>query len=190
MKVVATSEFGKSLRKHFGGGWYAFVRFFDNMYWEIRNCPRRFARAMFWFQFMYHNEEWDSGYLFKVIDKRLSQIQHHIKKYGTHITANSLAKIIKLIRAYLELAQEDVTDSKAHKLFDAKYGETIMYSTPTDDAQCHTVHFKFSKCTTEEEQSHADKIMRRLCKRHERMRLEYKTKAFSLIGKYIEHWWD
>jgi len=188
-KIVFTESFTKSFKKCFGGGWYAVARFFNNIYWEIRNFPYKFGRAFKWFLFMYCNEERDGVFLIKVIQKKLKEMAGYEAKYGHHISSKSHARLMRLANAYLNKTHEDDMETNVYKLFEKKYGELEMTTTPNED-RTHRCHFHRTKCKTKEEDEYASNIHARIDRIYWYNRKKYRKKAFDILVKYIDCWWD
>jgi len=191
-KVVLTDTFAKSVERCFGGGWWAVVRFFKDVWCEITRFPEKFSRAFRWFRFMYNNEDWDTSvYFIPMIQKRLEELAKHHAKYGYHIHNKSYARLMRLAATYLKkVHEEDELDTPLYKLHQEKYGELDMKTIPSEDGKEVTCKFTRSKCKTEEEERHAAKVAIRISRRYWYNRQKYYKKAFNIIAKYMDSWWN
>ena len=168
---------------------------FEDIYFGIKNFPRKFKRAFSWFLFMYNNEEWDNHYIYAVLHKKLNELKNHWanskniwiinrKKYHRQIiVAEGLCK---------RLMDDNYDFCKEMKEHDKKWGRLQFLVEKEEDKE------GFSRCdlyrkktNTKEEKKQERKEYENIRKKFVQFRFERDKKYFfNLLRKKIDHWWD
>lgn len=143
-----------------------------------------------WFPVIWNDRDWDWRYWLQMNHKKLSRMEHKIRRDGCHVRAADDADNIKKAILAIERLLADDYHENAFKHHDEKYGELKMNFGEPDELGCVEALFSRSKVTAESMENYEHKASGRLHKHSDYMQkqdLEYATK---IINKYLFHWWD
>lgn len=194
MKINFHDDFFKSFNKEFN---------IPPIWFETRNLYRiifvefwhKLKRSVSWFFFMWDNNDWDHNYLYRVMDKKMGEMEYNFIKHGHLHNSKRYAKIIKICRWYLQrLINEDAIDSLQNKHRE-KYGDSkmILEADPLNlskDGMLMLKGWKYSKCKSEVENKHANKVYTRICLMERHLHKKYFDRFFYIFKKYVQYWWD
>lgn len=156
---------------------------------RIREHFHRFKRACSWFVFMYNNHSWCDSYLYKMIDKKLAEMEHTQTYYSHALCHYSLARLIKLTRKYYDLSV-NFSFEKAWKKFEERYGETEILTKELPDGYSEWLGIGHKKCKTKEENEYASKLSHRLFRMEEYQQEKYRKKFLNMLITHGRYWWD
>jgi hypothetical protein len=156
----------------------------------------KLKRSISWFLFMWDNNNWGHIYLYKVMDKKMGELEYNFIKYGHLHNSKRYAKIINICRWYLQrLIKEDIIDSLQDKHIN-KYGNSKMIledhpdNVPGKAGLSVLKGWKYSKCETEEQNEYAHKVFIRICLMERYLYKKYYVRFFYIFKKYVQYWWD
>ena len=141
------------------------------------------------------NWDFDFSSILYFLELKLTIMGTYFAKYGICVDKKKQAhecwEARREIKRYFNAF--DITYEQCQKEFIAKYGckyEFTMYSEPIEGSPLHSLEFRVISPVEDKEE--AEKFWHSL-KQHEReyeMQQKAKNKAFELIAKNIEGWWD
>lgn len=173
--------------------WWVIEKFFENLYYGIKNIPRKTKRGLIWFKRMYNNEDWDYSGIYWMLKEKITDIEKHIREHANHTTYKRHCLIMRYALHHLEHVIDDYKCvENLFKLHHEKYGNSKIVSEPCKDKPDFSEWkgMYYAKCKTDAEQKYADKVNHRISKIWDERKAYHKRRFFYTLEKYIEYWWD
>jgi len=139
----------------------------------------------FWGKTMKSDRWWDFSFFYTIIGKKLEQLEKNWHK-SHYLNWQDDLKNIKECRRLFQLLNDDVFLENRTKHIDEKYGETEMSSGPEDERGCSEVILSRPNDPNDE----AGCLFREAMKLAAKDKTRTKRKAFLMLYKEIEKWWD
>ena len=179
---------------------YFFWRKLDDIYIFISNFPRCIKILIDYLPIIWGNYDWDHNYFIELIIFKLKRMEKRFNSKDCWIEQKEALRVVKEIKEVidnLETYRGEPLEKEFEKL-DKEYGRTEMISKPSildeDDKfknkDLTTIEFIRPKITDEETRKKIEKKNIDLIRKNERIKQTALKKAFALIGKNVENWWD
>ena len=169
----------------------------DKVIQRIVNFFLCLRRSISWAIFMWGNYDWDYGFVYDMLEKKLRALRASILA-GRHSDKWVTAAQITLALSHLKLYRDEGFSSQLLKQFEEKYGTLTMKSGASDPgartAPC-IFGFRTKNDTYVWDNEHPEFQKYHLMYHRVRNRLErrsqwHKKRFFSILEYEMEGWWD
>jgi len=171
-------------------------RLFRNFYFGIKNLIK-------WFPVIWNDRDWDDYYIFEVLKYKLAKQADHTAKHNNHTRAQYDAQRMRLCVSLLDKVQNEYYSMELYEYSDKEY----VFEDCKDRPGSKTIKTKVIS------ERYADYIKKyrsayrrvmKMKKSHYRRssaegiamciaydnHLRAKRLLFTILDRYIEHWWD
>jgi hypothetical protein len=180
---------------------YSMVRLWKDIDSWFYHLPNRIRRSISWAIFMWSNEDWDYHYLYQVLSKKLKDMEKQLKK-GWGIHKSSVSRLIRLCVRYFELGYDNEFTDDLYLAFEKRYGKITMRDEETGEVYGDKKE-KLFRCIFGFKKDNGEVLWQgtvgyeRVSNLHhriglitERKRQEYLRRAWYILEKYSEYFWD
>ena len=144
-----------------------------------------------WFSTIWCDRYWDSHYLFVVMRKKLSLMEHNIRKNGIHVDASLDADLIQICIDCLDRLIKDEYNDVAFKEHNEKWGELEWETKPsTERPDCHQMLFSRKNAVTEEQIEQELEESRKCWEFSDVLQKNDLATLFQVMEKEVLKWWD
>ena len=155
-----------------------------------RDIKTSIKNLIIWFPIIWKDRQWDHWFIYEILYKKLSLMEHFIRNHGYHVRAEQDADNIKTCALLLKRLKDDEYHENAFKQHYKKWGEPDFDWRESDRRDLSKLHIKYDKVKTEEDKIQERKDFKIACEREELLKQQDLDLLFTLMGKHIQTWWD
>ena len=137
-----------------------------------------------WFKIIWNDRQWDSYFLFILMQHKLALMQKYFETNAHYIGADKNVKNIKICKNLLKRLADDNYCKNVFLFHDEKWGEAnIIFKD-------NTIIVNRKNCLTEDDKKKEKKEAINLCNREMLLIDQDLNLLFTVMRKQIKHWWD
>ncbi len=143
-----------------------------------------------WFPVIWKDRQWDFWFIYEILHKKLSLMEHFIRNHGHHVRAEQDADNIKKCVLLLKRLKDDDYSESAFKQHRDKWGEPEFNWVDCDRPDCHKLLIEYDNIKTEEDKNKERKDFKNAYEHEEYLKHQDLDLLFKLMRKHIQTWWD
>lgn len=156
----------------------------------FRDIRTGIKNLIIWFPVIWKDKNWDHWFIYEILHKKLSLMEHFIRNYGHHVRAEQDADNIKKCVLLLKRLKDDEYHENAFKQHREKWGEPEFEWKESDRPNSSQLHIKHDSVKTEKDKIREQKDFKTACEREDFLKQQDLDLLFTLMGKHIQTWWD
>jgi hypothetical protein len=164
------------------------------MFDEVRRFGRDIKIGMFnltkWLPIIWQDRDWDSEYIIRLLQFKLSNMEDFIRYKGHHLYAERDADTIHRALLYIDRILNYDHHSNIFKHHDKKWGEVEISTEDIDNSDSCKVLLKRQNVKTEKDEELERKEFRILTEKVYVLEQQDYDMLFKHLKKYIRTWWD
>lgn len=173
----------------FGNSWYSDENNMKDFFYYLTKPIRIFfnsiGRLFIWFPVIWNDRDWDFGYFYDILKKKLELMSKYEKKYAIAEKADETAKQIDEAICLINKLEDDYFEEALEPFYEVypDFNLEIEFLDDEINSNFKTINFKYD---SDEQRKLYHKCIMNLPK----LRNTGKKKLFNLIRDNIDGWWD
>ncbi len=156
----------------------------------FRDIKTGIKNLIIWLPIIWSDRQWDFWFIYEILHKKLSLMEHFIRKYGYHVRSEQDADNIKKCVLLLKRLKDDDYHENAFKQHKEKWGELKFNFRKSDKANLSKLHIVQDNVETEKDKIQERKDFKAACEREDFLKQQDLDLLFNLMNKHIRTWWD
>jgi len=159
-------------------------------YFIIYDIPQGVRNIIRWFPIIWGDRDWDSHFIFRLLQKKLSNVENHMRYYAWGLSSEKDADKIRVCVLLLDRIIKNNYEEMVFKHHDKKWGELEISYGKTDKTGYSTLDFNRINAKTIEEKEKEMGESIRLYEHRDMLLKQDVQYLFKLMNKHILGWWD
>lgn len=160
------------------------------MLYFLRNIKTGIKNLITWLPIIWNDRQYDYWFIYDILHKKLSLMEHFIRNYGYHVRAEQDADNIKTCVLLLKRLKDDDYHENAFKQHREKWGEINFDWLKSDRKDLSKLNISHDNIKTEKDKIQERKDFKAACEREDFLKQQDLDLLFTLMGKHIQTWWD
>lgn len=156
----------------------------------FHNFARGIKNLIIWFPIIWKDRQWDHGFLFVMLHKKLTLMEKFFRKDGIHVDHEKDADKIKFAIKVLDRIIKDEYYINAHIPHRRKYGEPNFKWLDEEDGICRLEITHEREPVTEKEKEEEKRLFKQCVKQEDHLKKQDLKIFFGHLSKHILTWWD
>ena len=152
----------------------------------MRNIWYGIKNIIAWFPIIWRDRDWDSWYIYEILNFKLGRMEKTIRKYGHAVESEAIADQIAMVVAGLDRLIEDDYCADMHLFVREQWGDLEFTGTGKDG---YTT-IRASKVKTEEDKEAYSKDINACFIEEEKAITADLALVFDTMRDNIRSWWD
>ena len=152
----------------------------------MRSIWQGIKNIIAWFPIIWRDRDWDSWYIYEILNFKLKRMEQNIRKYGHAVESESIADQIKEVIVGLDRLVEDDYCADLHSAIREKWGEMEFVDSEKEGYST----LKATKVKTKEDEESYSTAIRECVKLEEKAIQEDLALVFDTMRDNIRSWWD
>ena len=157
---------------------------------KIRNTKYGVGNLVTWIPVIWKDRWWDSYFIYPILHKKLSIMEHNIRYNGHLLNSEKDADKIKVCVVLLKRIMDNNYDESAFKKHYEKWGHSEMTFIPTDNPNLSEMKIDYDNVVTEKDKVQERKDFKRAIEHEDMLKKQDIDFLFKTISKQISSWWD
>jgi len=157
---------------------------------RIRNTKYGVKNLINWIPVIWKDRWWDSHFIYPILHKKLSIMEHNIRYDGHHLYREKDADQIKVCLLLLKRIMDDEYGESAFKRHDEKWGDSEMIFIPTENPEYSAMKIDYENVITDKDIKEERKDFKLAIQQEEILRKQDIDLLFKLMARHIRSWWD
>ena len=157
---------------------------------KIRNTKYGVGNLIRWFPVIWKDRWWDHYFIYPILHKKLSIMEHNIRYDGHHLYREKDADQIKVCLLLIKRIMDDEYGENAFKRHDEKWGDSEMNFIPTDNPELSEMKIDYENVVTDKDKEQERKDFKLAIEQEEMLKKQDTDLLFKLMARHIRSWWD